>query len=330
MPERCKILNARVDWNDDFDNPPSLDVLLSKAPEYGPYTKHPSGMRRLSTEQRAIVGAQPSIEDKAVPGWHVYTAFDGPMVTMFTAGPEPDSGFGGRAREIEVVTCDACWGSGVERYDDGLPERCSLCKGKPTTTEKIVGGWHPDAGAARFAGIEVVDVSAFYDEASWKRGYTARSGFAILSEVREAIREHAPEVEWTEGEHPRWWGQPSKAEWRAMERTRILTERLHYAAVEGGHFRGGWRNEPWPTIRPYSELGPCPLNEHGRPDDVRWRTDWIDQGEYVVQAPPTDDELFREWARAYPRSVDLSRCSPEVVADLRRRYEANDEPDIPF
>ena len=27
--------------------------------------------------------------------------------------------------------CHACLGSGVERFDAGLPERCSLCKGYP-------------------------------------------------------------------------------------------------------------------------------------------------------------------------------------------------------
>lgn len=286
-----EVVDARVDWCDGFDNPPSIDVLISREPEFGPYMKGPvSASQSLSDEQQAVVGGPAPATQPPTPGWHVYVATDGPMLTMFTYGGKPDRGFGGAGREIEVYVCDACWGSGVERYDDGLPERCSLCKGRPvsggaTATERIAGGWHPGAAAALSVGIDAMGVSVFHKREWYERGYTARSGFMRAESVREAIAEFQPEVVWDEGELPRWFGQPHKAEWKAMERTRILAEKLAYAGRERLPFPY-FRSEPWEPMRPYSGLGPAPFDQYGRVADLRWREGWIDSSvDYVMVAP---------------------------------------------
>jgi hypothetical protein len=256
------ITGCEVYWADNFDNDADFKIRIDC--EFGelPWAEHhfryPSSRSQLSDEQRAIVGGA---EPEAVAvGWHVYVKSASPFHQMFTWGGKPDQGFGGARRTIKVI-CGKCNGVGGKDVD-----LCPHCEGRGEWEQEVIGGWNAGAGVGRHAGLELVSTTVHDTRYS-----VGMATFIETKALSELVARYLPEVVYDGTEPPRWWGQPSKREWRAMERERIATERLIWEADHGVSFDYLRDERLWPSIRPYSSLGPAPINEYGYVTDRRFR-----------------------------------------------------------
>lgn len=256
-----EIIDARVDWCDGYDNAPEVVVLVDEYPDWSEvvYRRFPiNAAQSISDEQQAVVGG--SIPESPTPGWYAYIGQAGPLLSMKTSDGQPGRGQAGGRIKLDLE-------------DGGEPQEFV-----------VVNGWHPGAATARAAGLEAVSTAVFRDRGSWERGHTAMAGFVLVDAAAAALADSMPEVVWEHPEPPRWWGQPSKAEWHWLEKTRCTADRLWWAAEHGGfdYWSMEWRpgnhgpgDSPGGGVRPYSQLGPAALDAYGRVADARLRKDWI-------------------------------------------------------
>lgn len=230
MSDRIEVLEVVVCWRDGHENWPDLKFKLSRKPVWDAYEKRPCAGGGLAAEQEAVIGARTS---RPMPGWHIYHAEDDGFVSFFTWGGKPDNGFGGWRRTV--------------RLTDG-------------TTEEIVGGWHTSGSVATGAGFApcldcAIDgsIGCFITEDRFVR------------EVERLL----PDVEVCR--HPgngvltvKWRGQPSKAEFMAVEweRRREIREALKAKYADGSRHGEDWYRKSSEdelaefATRPYSALGP--------------------------------------------------------------------------
>lgn len=220
-----RIIEAQIYWHDDYDNAPSVQILLDEAPLTGDdrvWDKIPARHSQLSAEQEAIVGRE---NFKPDPDWYAYAYREGGFCYFFTWGGKPDQGFGGLKRTI--------------RLSDG-------------TEEEIIGGWFTSPRVLNEADPDsppVMEVSYTADPKVMERGHTFLGGFYSTEEVHEAVLRCNPDVELGEDGAWKLKGYPTKAEWRTAERTRskALKKQDNY------DFRTSEHKEEY-KIRPYSTL----------------------------------------------------------------------------
>jgi len=252
-----EVLGVDVRWADEYGNDPSLKFLVCGLKgKLTVYEKRPidGAAIMVSSEQAAIVGATRSPRKR--PGWHVYWAELDGFATFFTWGGEPDDGFGRWRRDVHL--------------SDG-------------TVEHVIGGWHTGPSVAVEAGFpETLDIAVVDQEGveqhearcrelgrdpnPWTR--TGGLGmFITVERARIEIAKHRPDLEWAEsrfgfGPVVKWRGQPSKAEFQAVDDVRRKAIRDGLKARYGdGYGRDNWwykatdAEKAEMDQRPYSALG---------------------------------------------------------------------------
>lgn len=239
-----EVLAAEVWWGDGYENWPSLTFLLDRMPRWEVYERRPCAAGALSAEQEAIAGGARAAAP--TPGWHVYHSEDDGFAWFFTWGGKPDDGFGGSVRRV--------------RLTDG-------------SEAEVVGGWHAGGDVAVRAGFApCLDVGVRTTLVAGERLAGGTACFVTEERFEAEVARLLPDVEVCR--HPsnrvmtvKWRGQPSKAEFMAVEneRRRIVRERLaakyHDRSWHGGDwYRKASRAELAELAeldtRPYSALGP--------------------------------------------------------------------------
>lgn len=172
-----RILGVDVNWMDRCANSPDLILLVDEYPEHRVYTKRPF-----------------SPEAKRPAGWHVYWSEVDGLVWFFTWGGQPDDGFGGYARDVQL--------------DDG-------------TVEHVVGGWHASSDIPPQAGFPAVARVVLKDDPE----SGGRSAFALRDRLELTLAKFRPDLELIDDDMGfpavKWRGRVGKHEYlRTTDRTR--------------------------------------------------------------------------------------------------------------